>query len=71
MATTTIVITYTAGSAAGKDEVTSYTVDGTAFGSLTDTQIRDTQNRVARLLVLNQTAKAATLTKGKKSTPGG
>lgn len=41
MATSTIVITWT-GTAGGQDhEVQSYTVDGTAYASLTATQIRD------------------------------
>ena len=39
MATCTIVVTYTPGVANGKQAVvTSFTVDGTAFGSLTDLQ---------------------------------
>jgi len=71
MATTTIVITYTPGTATTKDDITSYTVDGTAFAALSDTQIRDTQNRVGRLMSLNHTVKAATMTKGKKSSAGG
>lgn len=41
MATSTIVVTYTGTSGGADHEVQSFTVDGTAFASLTATQIRD------------------------------
>ena len=40
MATSTIVVTYNAASGEVSPRVTSFTVGGTAFGSLTATQIR-------------------------------
>jgi hypothetical protein len=40
MATQTIVITYTAGSGNNGDEVTSFTVGGTAYGSLTAANVQ-------------------------------
>lgn len=40
MATSTIVVTYTAGAGEVSDRITSFTVGGTAFGSLTATQLR-------------------------------
>lgn len=64
MATTTLVITYTAGTNDTPDTVTSMTVDGTAFGSLTAAQIADTfarLERAERLLLRDKVA----------ATPGG
>jgi hypothetical protein len=50
MATTTIVITYTAGAAGtGDDDVTSATVDGTAYASLTAAQVKKTLQEMIAL----------------------
>jgi hypothetical protein len=50
MATSTIVITYTAGSAGTtEDVVTSATEAGTAWGSWTEAQVKNTLNRLEQL----------------------
>lgn len=46
MATSTIVLTYTAGSGAQKDVVTSMTVGGTAYGSLSAADVNDAIQRL-------------------------
>ena len=61
MATTTIVITYTAGAAPKNDAVTSFTVDGTAYGSLTAAQIQASLFRMDQAVRNAMFDKATTL----------
>ncbi len=71
MATVTVVLTYTAASGEVADRVTSFTYGGTAFASLTKTQVRQAIDLLEKAAKLTSSPAVATTTARQDEVAGG